>query len=281
MNKPNTEIIPCPYCSSLEYKTWAIDNGFTAVQCNNCNLVYVNPRPLSSMIDEAVRTGTHSQEANSKNVITRRIDSKVQIYRKIFNDIFSDVWQKQKTISWLDVGAGFGEIVEAISFVAPKGSNIQGLEPMKPKAEHARSRGLVIHDGYIESVTEKFDVISLVNVFSHIPDFRGFLKDAKGVLNKNGEIFIETGNAAEFSRNKVPGEISLPDHLVFAGESHMRGFLEEAGFEVISIKKARIDTWFEFVKDIVKFIIRRPIVLSLPYTSPYRSLRIRARLSSK
>lgn len=105
----------------------------------------------------------------------------------------------------------------------------------------------------------------LVNVFSHIPDFKGFLKDAKGVLNKNGEIFIETGNAAEFSRNKVSGEISLPDHLVFAGESHMRGFLEEAGFEVISIKKVRIYTWFEFVKDIVKFIVRRPVVLSLPY----------------
>lgn len=279
MNKPNTEIIPCPYCSSSEYKTWANDNGFTAVQCNNCNLVYVNPRPLSSMIDDAVRTGTHSQEANSKNVITRRIDSKVQIYIKIFNDIFSDVWQKQKTISWLDVGAGFGEIVEAISLIAPKGSNIQGIEPMKPKAEQARARGLLIQEGYLNNVKGKFDYISLINVFSHIPDFRSFLKEAKSALNPNGEMFIETGNAAEFSRSKIPGEISLPDHLVFAGESHMKGYLIEAGFEIISIKKVRIDTWFEFIKDILKIIIGRPIKLILPYTSPYRSLLIRAKLT--
>lgn len=63
----------------------------------------------------------------------------------------------------LDVG--FGEIVEAISLVAPKGSNIQGLEPIKLKAEHARARGLVIHEGYTESVTEKFDVISFSKCF--------------------------------------------------------------------------------------------------------------------
>lgn len=73
--------------------------GSQQYKCNNCDLVYVNPRPLPSMIDDAVRTGTHSEEANCKNVVTRRIDSKVQQYRKIFNDIFSDVWQKQKTIS--------------------------------------------------------------------------------------------------------------------------------------------------------------------------------------
>jgi 2-polyprenyl-3-methyl-5-hydroxy-6-metoxy-1,4-benzoquinol methylase len=278
MVKVNTEIICCPYCEHKNYSPWGTDNGFTAVKCNNCQFVYVNPRPLFSMIDDAVRTGTHSEEANSMNVVTRRIDGKVQRYKKVFEELFNDVWQKNQPVSWLDIGAGFGEIIEAINIVAPKGSDIQGLEPMKPKAEDARSRGLTIKEGYIDSVTEKFDFISLIDVFSHIPDFKVFLADAKGVLNKNGEIFIETGNAADFNRNQIPSELSLTDHLVFAGESHMKGFLTEAGFEIVQIKKVRIDTLFGFTKDVVKFLIGRPIKLVLPYTSPYRSLLIRAKL---
>ena len=278
MAKVNTEIIVCPYCEQKEYTTWGTDNGFVAVKCNNCKFVYVNPRPLNSMIDDAVRTGTHSEEANSMNVVTRRIGSKVERYKKIFEELYDDIWKSNKPISWLDIGAGFGEIIEAINIVAPKNSNVQGLEPMEPKAKDARSRGLIIKQGFIDSVTEKFDFISLIDVFSHIPDFRAFLNDAKNVLNKNGEIFIETGNAADFDRNQIPSELSLPDHLVFAGESHIKGFLIEAGFEIIKIKKVRIDTPLGFVKDVVKFLIGRPIKLVFPYTSPYRSLLIRAKL---
>ncbi len=280
INKPNTEIIPCPYCKNTQYNIWATENGFTAVKCKKCNLVYVNPRPILSMIENAVKTGVHSEEANSINVVSRRIGSKVDRYRKVFANMFSDIWESQRPVSWLDIGAGYGEIIEAISLIAPKNSVIKGLEPMHPKAEKARARGLIIIEGYVDSVTEKFDIISLIDIFSHIPDFRSFLKEAKEVLNKNGEIFIETGNTAEFNRDEIPGELSLPDHLVFASESHIRGFLEEVGFEIIEIKKVRIDTLIWFLKDIIKFLIGRPIKVILPYTSPYRSLLIRARIKS-
>lgn len=280
MNEQKTEFICCPYCNTSKSSFWASDNGFNSVKCDNCNLVYVNPRPVISLIDDAVRTGTHSEEANSKNVVTRRINAKIEQYKGYFISMFDDVWRAQKPISWLDIGAGFGEIIEAIIQISPKGSDIQGLEPMMPKAEEARKRGLNIQNGYIDSVRGSFDFISLVNVFSHIPDFRAFLLQAKKVLNPYGEIFIETGNAADLTRIEVPGELSLPDHLVFAGESHMKGYLIEAGFEIIEIRYIRIDTWKEFFKDLVKFVIGRPIILAFPFKSPYRSLLIRARLKS-
>jgi SAM-dependent methyltransferase len=277
----NREFIPCPYCSDNEYQEWAKDNGFVAVKCNSCGLVYVNPRPNLSLVDEAVKTGTHSAEANSKNVVTKRINSKVNQYEKIFSEMYVELWKSKKYISWLDVGAGFGEIIEAISLLATKESNIQGLEPMKPKAEAAKSRGLNIKNLYLNELDEKFDYISIINVFSHIPDFHSFLKDVKKVLNENGELFIETGDLSNLKRREAPGEIDLPDHLVFAAEKHITGFLNQAGFEVIKVKKVRIDTFFEFSKDIVKKIIGRPIILSLPYTSSFRTMYIRARLQSK
>lgn len=275
------EYISCPLCFEQGSTFWGEENGFTAVKCQNCDLVFVNPRPSLDKIDEAVKTGVHSLENNSINVVTRRIPSKVKQYKKVLGELYKEDWRNNKPISWLDIGAGFGEIVEAIAMVAPLGSNIEGIEPMEPKAEIAKNLGLRVQVKYLNMVTEKYDYVSIINVFSHIPNFHEFLADVKKVLNENGEILIETGNAGEFERKHIPGVLSLPDHLVFAGEQNVKDFLILAGFEIISVQRVRVDGIFNFVKNIAKKILKRNIIpLSLPYTSPYRSLILRARLCS-
>jgi len=233
------------------------------------------------LINEAVKTGVHSDVDHGRTAISRRIGTKVTLYKKIIAHMFSDVWEKPRRISWLDVGAGYGELIEAVSALATPGSKIEGLEPMKPKADNARRRGLSIREDYLSAVREKYDFLSLINVFSHIPNFRDFLKDVKNVLNTNGEIFIETGNAGDLNnRRDVPTELDLPDHLVFAGEKHIIGYLTEVGFSIIKVKKMRKDGIISFFKSIIKKLLGRQIVLGIPYTSPFRSLLIRAKLQS-
>lgn len=276
------EIIACPFCGSLENLAWAEENGFTAVKCAGCELIFVNPRPSLSSINDAVRTGVHSEGKSKLRVVNRRISAKVTRYRKIFASMFGDVWNSQRTISWLDVGAGYGEVVEAVSGLAPAGSKVQGLEPMRPKAAHARARGLAIIENYLHESQEKVDFLSVIDVFSHIPNFGDFLRDVKNALTTNGEIFIETGNLADlFHRSEFPGELGLPDHLVFAGERHIRGFLQKAGFEIVKVKCKRIDGITFFLKNVVKKALGRPVVLAIPYTSPYRTMMFRAVLRSK
>jgi 2-polyprenyl-3-methyl-5-hydroxy-6-metoxy-1,4-benzoquinol methylase len=273
------ELISCPFCKGKENSFWATDNGFKAVKCNDCGFVFVNPRPKNELINKAVITGMHSEEANFLNVVTKMIPKKVDYYEKVFKGFFYDDFKKQNKISWLDVGAGFGEIVEAVERIAPSNSYIIGVEPMKPKVEDANLRGLKIKNGYIDSIDEKFQYISLINVFSHIPDFTSFLKDLKERLLPDGEIILETGNAADLESKSVPGDLSLPDHLIFAGEKHIIGFLEREGFNIIEIKRYRIDTFLGFIKDVIKKIIGKNVNLVFPYSSSYRSLFIRARLN--
>jgi SAM-dependent methyltransferase len=275
------EIILCPYCKSGQYTYWSEERGFKAVRCRSCSLIYVNPRPNLASISEAVKTGTHNADAHNLNVKARRSNVKVAHYRTIFARLFNDVWQRTQPISWLDVGAGYGEIIEALSSLAEKGSKIEGLEPMKHKAEQAKMRGLAVKEDYLRLTHPKVDFISLVDVFSHIPDFHEFLNLVKSVLKDRGEIFVETGNLADLSdRNDFPGELGLPDHLVFAGEHHLCGYLEKAGFKIVRIEKNRIDDIGNFVKNCVKKAIGRPSSIRFPYTSGYRSLLVRARLTS-
>ncbi len=274
-----TEIIDCPYCGRSDGVPWAEENGFTAEKCGECGLVYVNPRPNQSLIQQAVKTGVHSDVDHGRTAVTRRVVSKVAYYKKIFSSMFDDVWRDTTTITWLDVGAGYGEIVEAVASLAPTGSEIEGIEPMHPKAEHARARGLNISEKYLHEVREKFDFVSLINVYSHIPDFRPFLKDVQAVLVDGGEFFLESGNIGDLiDSREVPTELDLPDHLVFAGEKHLTGCLTDAGFTIVSVKKLRKDGLVNFAKNIIKKLMGRYVMLAIPYTSNYRSILIRAKL---
>jgi len=276
------ETVPCPYCGAADHVPWASELGFVAVRCAGCGLIYVNPRPTQNLISAAVRTGAHGAEAKGLRVTSRRIPPKVAQYKALLGHLFADVWNSGRAISWLDVGAGYGEVVEAVTQLAPAGSRVQGLEPMAPKAADARARGLPVEEDYLRRTHPKVGFVSLVDVFSHIPDFAAFLDDVVAVLEPNGEMFIETGNLADLrERNEFPGELGLPDHLVFAGERHMRGFLERAGFEIVRVEQVRIDGVLNLIKNTVKKVLGRPAQIRFPYQSGYRQLLIRARLGSR
>ena len=273
------ETILCPYCQSKNHRLWAEELGFKAVRCVECSLIYCNPRPALNAIDSAVRTGAHGGGAGALNVTSRRIGSKVAFYQRVLGEMFNDVWQLETPISWLDVGAGYGEVLEAIATLAPKGSYVEGLEPMAPKARMARARGLSVTEAYLSPDRPKVDYVSTIDVFSHIPDFREFLADVRQVLSRRGELFLETGNLADVhNREDFPGELGLPDHLVFAGERHLVGFLDQAGFDVLRLQRRRIDGFTTLIKNGAKKLLGRPAQLTIPYLSKYRQIQIRARL---
>jgi SAM-dependent methyltransferase len=275
------EAVLCPCCSSNANVPWAEEVGFKVVRCLGCGLLYVNPRPKLTDIESAVRTGEHSLTTGRLNVRSRRIPRKVRLYKRVFADVFSDIWKSGKPVLWVDVGAGYGEALEAVAALVAKGSTLVGVEPMKHKAEIARNAGLTIHNSYLEPGQFKADIISSIDIFSHIPEFHSFLQVVATNLAPNGEVFIESGNLADLKfRSEFPGELGLPDHLVFAGEEQLTKYLNDAGFDVVDIRRERVDGVESFVKNLVKKMIGRPSALGVPYTSKYRQIRFRAKLRS-
>jgi SAM-dependent methyltransferase len=275
MNK-FSEKVPCPYCGDKDFIFWSEENQWTLVRCQSCNLLCCNPRPNQIARNRATELGVH-ESGSDLDISERRVRSKVKRYRSIFRRIFADVWGGNP-ITWIDIGAGYGEVVEAIVGIAPIGSTICGLEPMKPKILKAKSRGLNMIEGFIDESTPIFSYASLINVFSHVYDFDKLLQEISGILTNDGELYIETADIGKVVvRDNFPGELGLPDHVIFASEIHLRGFLERNGFNVISVERIRIDTVFYFIKSILKKFIGRDVAIQIPYLSPYRSIGIRAK----
>jgi 2-polyprenyl-3-methyl-5-hydroxy-6-metoxy-1,4-benzoquinol methylase len=187
----------------------------------------------------------------------------------------------QQPISWLDVGAGYGEFVEAVKGLFPESSRVVGIEPMEPKARAAQARGLAVSTTSLNDVEGPFDVISLINVFSHLPDFNSFGQQLAAKLSPNGVMFIETGNGGDLERrDDFPDVLYLPDHLVFAGVKQMTRMLNQVGFQVEKVEQQRVDSLVFTAKAMIKSALAGRPRVALPYTSPFRTVFYVARLKS-
>lgn len=279
----DSEHIRCPLCSNDETVFWSAENGYDCVRCRKCRLLYVNPRPSSETIDTAVALGNH-RLIGGQILATRarRKSGKVREAADVLREMYADVLASGRPISWLDVGAGYGEFVNTLMCVLPAHSRIDGIEPMHHKVEAAIDAGLPVREGYLESVMDKYDVISIIDVFSHIPDFASFLTKTRGVLQPGGELLVKTGNGADIGRREnFPGPLNLPDHLVFGGVPQLTRFLHDAGFDVVAIRSERVDGVIASLKNVVKRLLGKPVFLSFPYSSPARTMWIRARLRKR
>src|ERR1700754_3014574 len=142
----NLEVIACPCCDRTDHTIWAEESGYKAVKCAGCGLVYVTPRPSLKSIAAANRIGEHRAENGPVVVRSRRKLSKVLGYRKRLGRLFPDLIASGRPVRWLDVGAGYGELLEAVLDTMPPGSSATGIEPMEVKSSAARAAGFDVQE---------------------------------------------------------------------------------------------------------------------------------------
>ncbi|MGF1586581.1 MAG: class I SAM-dependent methyltransferase [Bacteroidales bacterium] len=229
------EIINCYNCKSENHSFYAEENGFSLVKCSSCGLLYIKNRPESRLISQASKQGIHTTGDKVLDVTARYNPNKISSYMKVLDDLFSRDLTGINT--WLDIGCGYGEFIQAVNNYSSGKINIKGSEPSEPKQESARKRGLDVEFFDIDTHTGKYNIISLLNVYSHLPDPPAFLVSLKKLLLPGGELIIQTGDTAELAPENHIRPFYLPDHLSFASEKIVVEMLKRKGFEIIVIKK--------------------------------------------
>ncbi len=231
------ESVACYVCGARESQPWAEENGFLAVRCNECGLVYVNPRPTRGSISLAAQSGLHAGEAMVDETGARDA-GKVKHYQQRLRALFdAGALARKARARWLDIGCGFGEFLEALQLESAGALSTVGSEPNVHKATAARSRGLDVTFRELSREAPGYSFVSLLNVFSHLPDPPELLRQLAGLLDPGGQLVLQTGNWAELERVNVPDRLHLPDHLSFASEKLVRRLLEAAGFSEIAVQR--------------------------------------------
>jgi SAM-dependent methyltransferase len=270
--------VDCPHCHGGQTSVWATENGYALNRCSECSILFVSPRPSEETISEANKMGVHRGEEGRLDVRARREPGKVDHYSAILREMFADEIAAGKPFRWLDVGAGYGEFIEAVLKTMPSGSEAVGIEPMLYKVDTAAKLGLPVHQANLSDLTGSFDAISLINVYSHVPDFNSFAKELVSKLRPGGILFIETGNLADLaSREEFSDRLFLPDHLVFAGVGQMTEEITRLGLKVERTNFLPIDSISWCLKAFVKNILYlRKLHIPIPGKSRFRTVLYKA-----
>jgi len=246
--------VNCYNCGSNQKEDYAEENGYLLKKCSNCGLLYVVNRPDNDQINESHRQGKHRGEAEI-DVTGRFSQLKVDNYKLVLNDLFGS--EKPQKGKWLDVGCGHGEFLLAIQGFSNNNIEVIGSEPNLNKQATAKSKGLKVDFIDLDNHHSKYNFISLLNVYSHVPDPPAFIKQLSHLLLPDGELILQTGDTANLSAKDHYKPFDLPDHLSFASEEIVTSILKRTGFEILNISKYPfvILSFKQFLKEFLKLFL--------------------------
>ncbi|HEV8550975.1 MAG TPA: class I SAM-dependent methyltransferase [Polyangiaceae bacterium] len=228
--------VGCYQCGSQKARPYAEENGFQLVKCAGCGLLYVSPRPSDGAVSQGARTGLHEGDAVLDRV-GHFHEGKVKTYLGILGRLFEPTALAK--LKWLDIGCGHGELLVALETFAAFETPPLGLEPSEPKRKAARARGLRVEDETFSATPGEFGGISLLNVYSHLPNPVEALRHWGSWVRPGGYLLLQTGDTAGLPYRHHHQPFDLPDHLSFTNERLLRELLARVGFRVTGCVKLR------------------------------------------
>jgi len=198
------------------------------VRCRRCGLVYTDPRPDGEDIREtyeAVQDPLYIEEREGR-VLT------FEHHLKPLERLAGEPAGRPL----LDVGAYTGVFVEIAD---QHGWDAWGLEPSSWAVEQARSRGLQMVQGTLDTAelpSGHFDVVTMWDVIEHLTDPREALVEARRLLAPDGLLVIHTIDIdsllARLMGPRWPWLMEM--HIYYFSRRTLRTMLEGCGFRVLS-----------------------------------------------
>ncbi|MGF1507686.1 MAG: class I SAM-dependent methyltransferase [Anaerolineae bacterium] len=250
---PTTETVACNYCGSTDTQVKYPDTrgrrdkidwsafrcthpGYGVhppiVECQNCGLIYTNPRPRQDVIIdsyEAVEDPTFLEERAGRELT-------FQHHLRSFEKFTGPADGRRL----LDVGAYIGVFVEQAQ---ASGWDAWGVEPSVWGAAVAQEQGLNVIQGGLGSGDLPFDAgsfhaLTMWDVIEHVADPMQVLCDSYDLLKPGGWIAVHTMDAnslfAKIMGNRWPWLMEM--HIYYFTRETLRLMMERVGFRVERIK---------------------------------------------
>lgn len=141
--------------------------------------------------------------------------------------------------SVLDLGCFSGGFLTSLS----DGFLQYGIELHGEAAGVAASKGVrMLADDFaaLETLTERFDVVTAFDVIEHVDDPAKFLEGASKVLKPGGLLIVSTGDAEFFGWRWARGRYwycVFPEHISFISSSWLANYAHQEGLAVIDLRR--------------------------------------------
>lgn len=219
----------CPLCRKNDSEPVFSDKGYAVRRCHVCGLFFIDPYPSDQ--DEHHDRVTEYRYDELEVVGTRdQYRGESQYYKRYFPLIAEEAAGAEAA---LDVGCGTGHLLELLG---RRGNRYRvGIELNAARAKEARRHaGCDIVQVPIEAFQSerKFDLITMINVLSHIPDFDALFRSIRSLLSDRGKFVLKVGELADDVRKGDFFDWGIPDHLHFLGLRTIDFAADRYGFRV-------------------------------------------------
>lgn len=199
------------------------------VKCNNCGLIYVNPRLKSNLIVKGYSEGSDENFVSQAKGRELTFAKSLKLIEKYSN--------KGKI---LDIGTAGGSFLHVAK---KRGWEVYGIEPNKWLCEWAKKNyELEIQSGTLfdhKFEDNYFDVITLWDVLEHVSDPKALLIEINRILKKEGILVVNYPDIGSLI-SKLMGKrwvFLLSVHLFYFSPKTIKKILKLTNFEPFLIKK--------------------------------------------
>jgi 2-polyprenyl-3-methyl-5-hydroxy-6-metoxy-1,4-benzoquinol methylase len=230
----------------LESKDYFLTNeGFTIVKCENCGLLFVNPRPTITEISKYYKSENYISHSTKQKGL---LDKVYAIIRKKNHIKKYKLIKHYKNIgSIIDIGCATGEFLD---FFKKKGWDVTGVEPNEDARNFAvNTYNLNIFDekNINELPEKKYDIVTMWHVLEHVHDINERVFQLNRILKNEGIAVIAVPNTnsddASFYKTFWAG-YDLPRHLYHFSSNTIKDLFEKKGFRFIETKPLGFDAFY-------------------------------------
>lgn len=242
----------CPSCQHSEFSNEIIctdhlvtDESFVIVKCQNCGLLFTNPRPTVENIGkyyDSPEYASHNQKSKGLIDVIYKVARGFALKRKLS---LINKLQPQKG-KLLDVGSGTGDFLKTCE---DNGWNVTGIEFNRAanQASTEKVNGTVFASLDELQLKKEFNVITLWHVLEHLHELRESLKKFRKVLKKNGALIIAVPNMDSWDSQHYKEKwaaYDVPRHLYHFNQLTFKKLAQECKFSIRETKPMKLDAYY-------------------------------------
>ena len=236
-----------PYRSKTRHGKAIFEHSWLC-RCGTCGLVQAAPRPSLAALEDYYAVDYRLGCCAGSDVADLSLFPTDNLFYYNRGQAASGLVAKHLTVApraVLDVGAGYGHILEALGRRYPNARRF-GIEFSEVCVSHLRAIGVEVYRDPAESVipalADRFDVVVLSHVLEHLLDPSRLLEVIREHLPTEGVFYIEVPNIPKDAFLRNPDHVWAPrfdePHITFYAVETLRETLERAGFRLLVCETA-------------------------------------------
>jgi ubiquinone/menaquinone biosynthesis C-methylase UbiE len=231
------EEVVCNLCGSVNWhklltvpvQRFGPTGDFNLVECRDCGLCYLNPRPSPEEMKDYYPTAYREYRASLNEAPRRR-------YQK---EKLRKLGAHSQGGKLLDVGCADGLFLH---LARQANWEVQGVEMAEESAAQARENyKLDVFSGGLRDANlpgRRFDAVTFWHVLEHLHDPLGDLREAYRVLKPNGLLVVDVPNIASWQARLFGAcwrALDTPRHLYHFSSDSLKAMLARAGLARVAI----------------------------------------------